>query len=177
MNMSHFENHDLSAVGEALDIAEDVTGDFFKFSATQWKRHLYEVRTLTSLRRDEITEHAFALLNRGAAIIEEFDSQKREKDIYSICLQDHQILKALGRDEALELLPLLVYVFTHELIHIVRFGNFSQRFEVSCRDRDKEERVVHSATFEALGKLSLPKLYYVLDSYRGHRICDTAFIQ
>jgi hypothetical protein len=129
------------------------------------------------LRREEITEHAFALLNRGAAIKEDFDSQKRERDFYSICLQDHQILKALWRDEALALLPLLVYVLTHELIHIVRFGNFSQRFEVSEKDREKEERVVHSATFEVLGKLSLPKLDHVLTSYRGYRICDTAFIQ
>jgi hypothetical protein len=81
-------------------------------------------------------------------------------------------LKALNRDSDLGLLPLLVYVFTHELVHIVRFCNFSQRFEVSTKDREKEERLVHATTYEILKELSLPRLDYILNSYETHRVCD-----
>jgi hypothetical protein len=50
-------------------------------------------------------------------------------------------LEALDRDRELGMVPLLVYVFTHELVHIVRFCNFSQRFEFHMKEREKEERL------------------------------------
>ena len=88
--------------------------------------------------------------------------------------QDHEILKALKRDRELCLLPLLVYVFTHELVHIVRFCNFLQRFEVTGREKEKEERIVHDTTYKILRRVSMPDLDYVLDSYEGHRVCEMA---
>jgi hypothetical protein len=172
MVLRSFKHYDLVTISDALDIAEDATGDFYKFSWEQWKRHRYEVKTLLSLSADEISQHAFALLNKEAKPVSGFERKTKKRDFYFICLQDHQILKALSRDEELGLLPLLVYVFTHELVHIVRFCNFFQRFEVSDKERENEERVVHAAAFEILTDLSVPKLGYVLDSYRGHRICD-----
>jgi len=91
--------------------------------------------------------------------------------ILSAC-RDHLILRALNRDGNLALLPLLVYIFTHELVHIVRFCNFFQRFDVPDKERVEEEEVVHSTTFEILKDFSLSNLDYVLDSYQGHRICQ-----
>ena len=162
----------LLTISEALDIAEDATGNFYKFSLGQWKRHRYDVKTLSSLKANEITHQAFALLNKGARVVSSFESKTKNRDFYFICLQDHQILKALSRDKALGLLPLLIYIFTHELVHIVRFCNFFQRFDVSGKEKDKEEAIVHETTFEVLANLTLPKLDYVLDSYQGHRVCD-----
>ena len=69
-------------------------------------------------------------------------------------------------------MPLLVYIFTHELVHIVRFCNFLQRYEVSGEKRIEEERLVHEVTFNMLKGISMPELDYVLDSYQDHRICD-----
>ncbi len=169
-----FNHDDLIAVSDALDIAEDATGNFYKFSLDQWKRYGYEVKTLLSLGHDEISHNAFALLNKGSRRVDSFESKTKKRDYYYICLQDHRILKALKRDGDLGLLPLLVYVFTHELVHIVRFCNFFQRFDVSQKERDKEEGVVHATTFEILKAISAPKLEYVLDSYQGHRICEMA---
>lgn len=167
-----FNDDDILTLNEALDIAEDATGDFYKFSLGQWKRHRYDVKTLSSLKTNEIAQQAFALLNKGTRVVSSFESKTKSRDFYFICLQDHQIQKALTRDRALGFLPLLVYVFTHELIHIVRFCSFFQRFDVSGKEKDKEETIVHETTFEVLENLALPKLDYVLDSYRGHRICD-----
>jgi hypothetical protein len=167
-----FNDDDLLTISEALDIAEDATGNFYKFSLGQWKRQRYDVKTLVSLNANEIAQQAFALLNKGARAVNGFESNTKNRDFYFICLQDHQILKALNRDRALGLLPLLVYVFTHELIHIVRFCNFFQRFDVSGKEKEKEEAIVHETTFDILENIALPKLDYVLDSYQGHRICD-----
>jgi hypothetical protein len=167
-----FERSNLKTVSDALDIAEDKIGDFYKFSFGQWKRHRYDVKTLSYLSVNEITSYAFALLNKSSDTVRGFESRTRERDFYFICLQDHQILRAMKRDNKLKLLPLLVYVFTHELVHIVRFCNFFQRFEATGKDKESEERLVHTTTYEILNDLALPNLDYILESYHGHRICD-----
>ena len=172
--MWSFKNENLADIGEALDIAEDITAGYYKFSAEQWKRHCYDVKTLKSLNRDEISEYAFALLNKGSRITSGYESRTRNRDFYFICLQDHHIMRALKRDGELRLLPLLVYIFTHELIHIIRFCNFFQRFEVSCESREKEEKIVHNETYKILKSLSLARIDHVLKAYEGHRFCDMA---
>ena len=172
MNLPPFSCEDLLATSEALHIAEDKIGDFFKFSSGQWKRHLFSVRTLAQLGENEIISEAFALLQKYSTPQEGFDSIAKDRDHYFICLQDHEILKALRRDIKLSLLPLLVYVFTHELVHIVRFCNFMQRFEAKGKEREKEERIVHLTTYEILRRISMPDLDYVLDSYQTHRVCE-----
>ena len=167
-----FREDNLKIVSDALHIAEDKTGDFYKFSFNQWKRHRYDIKTQSLLTRDEIMSYAFALLNKGSKVINSVEDRPSRHDFYVICLQDHQILKALKRDRYLELLPLLVYIFTHELIHIVRFCNFSQRFDISGKGKETEERIVHETTYDVLKGLSLPRLDYILDSYQPHRICN-----
>jgi hypothetical protein len=174
MAMLSFRNEDFLAIGEALDIAEDKTGDFFKFSFGQWKRHHYDVKTQTTLSEREISPDSFALLHKCPRILNNLESRTKKRDFYFICLQDHQILKALRRDRDLDLIPLLIYVFTHELVHIVRFCNFHQRFEISGKDRGEEERLVHAITFEILKNIPLKNLDFILESYQGHRICDLA---
>lgn len=174
MNLRSLEGVDISTVSEALDIAEEKTGDFYKFSFGQWKRHRYDLRTFPVLRDDEIASHAFALLNKCSRVTGALESRSKKHDFYFICLQDHQIIRALRRDNELRLLPLLVYVLTHELVHIVRFCNFAQRFDIRGDRREREENIVHSTTFEILEDLPLPGIEYILDAYQGHRICDLA---
>ena len=172
MTLRSLEGVDISTVSDALGIAEEKTGDFYKFSFGQWKRHCYDVRTLPVLRDDEITSHAFALLSKCSRATSDFESRSLMRDFYFICLQDHQIIRALSRDKELRLLPLLVYVFTHELVHIVRFCNFYQRFDISGDRREEEEGIVHATTFEILEDLPLKGIEYILDAYQSHRICD-----
>lgn len=169
-----FKDHDLTTAGEALQIAEDVTADYFKFSMQQWRRHRYDVKTLASLGQDEISLYAFALLNKGSRVVDSYQSKTKNQDYYFICLQDNQILNALKRDRELELLPLLVYVFTHELVHIVRFCNFFQRFERTGKQREREEAIVHGTTIDILEGLPIQRLDYVLDAYQGHSLCEVA---
>ena len=170
-----FDSKEMLGVSDALEIAEENTGDFFKFSFRQWKRHCYDIRTLMHLDEHEIVRGAFASLEKGFRRTCDLDFRREKRDCYFICLQDHSILEALDRDKKLGLVPLLVYVFTHELVHIVRFCNFSQRFEVSdTEEREREERIVHTTTYKILKNLSLQKLDYILQSYQNRRVCDYA---
>jgi len=173
--MTFFEPHQLMTLSDALDIAEDATGNHFKFSLGQWKKHRYDVKTLSSLDGYEAASAALAVLNKGKAVMHGHGSKTKSLDFYLICLQDPSILKVLERDGNLSLLALLVYICTHELVHIVRFCNFFQRFDAQEKEKILEEKVVHRTTFEILRKLSLPNLDYVLDSYQNHRVCNLPF--
>lgn len=172
MDLQSFQGEYITTMSEALGIAEERTGDYYQFSLGQWKRHRYDVKTLEDFGTDEARPRAFALLKKGTSVVGDFESKSRERDCYFICLHDDQILEALRKDQNLQLLPLLIYVFVHELVHIVRFCNFSQRFDVSDNRREKEEKIVHSTTFEILKGLSVPRMDYVLLSYQSHRICE-----
>ena len=174
MILQSFEGKDINTVNEALAIAEDKTGDFYKFSFGQWKRHHYDVKTQLSLEKHEIVPDTFAILSKGMRFTNGYDSKTKKRDYYFICLQDHHILKALKRDRKLRLFPLLVYIFTHELVHVVRFCNFLQRFEISDKDKEIEESIVHETTFGILHDLFLPKLDYILESYQDHRMYELA---
>jgi len=170
--MASFGQNEIITVSDALDIAEDATGNFFKTSIGQANRYGYDVKTLSALKQEEISSFALAVLSKGVRALKDFEPRTKTRDFYFICLQDHLILRAVRRDEDLALLPFLVYIFTHELVHIVRFCKFFQRFDVTDRERAEEEETVHSLTFDILKKSSLARLDYVLDSYRGHRICQ-----
>lgn len=172
MTALSFNNSELENVCEALSIAEDKTGNYYKFSFGQWKRHRYDIKTLSNLSRDEIVPDVFALLNKKARRVRGYESKSKNRDFYFICLQDNRILHAVKRDPETKLLPLLVYVLTHELVHVVRFCNFEQRFEIAVKEREKEEKIVHETTYDILKNLSLPNLSYILDFYRSHRVFE-----
>ena len=74
-------------------------------------------------------------------------------------------MRALQRDPQILFLPLTTYIVTHELIHVVRFARFLQRFEVSDREREAEELVVHSLTRQLLSSVKMHGLVDVLEAF------------
>jgi hypothetical protein len=172
MFLQYFNREQLAILGDALDIAEDMTSNYYKLSVSQWKRHPFDVKTLSYLFGRDIRDNAFAVLKKYMGIgNEETTAIPRRREVYLICLQDHEILKALRRDRDLTLLPLLAYIMTHELVHIVRFCRFQVRFDTQEEEsRTREEEIVHQTTYEILKGLSLPHLSYVLGSYRPNRV-------
>ncbi len=172
MTLQYFNKNQLSVVGDALDIAEDMTSNYFKLSLLQWKRNRFDIRTLSSLFGEEIKDNVFALLKKyisdGKAEIEPLH---KRHEFYLIYLQDHHILQALQRDTNIKLLPLLAYILTHELVHIVRFCQFRVRFDTpEENNRIEEEKIVNHTTFEILQQLSLPNLSYILGSYNPDKM-------
>jgi len=139
---------------EAVVIAEEETSEFFKLTPGHWLKARYDILTLESLCQEEISPHALAQLAKYGGRPQDRQLTSALFDFYRICLQDHNILKAVEHCGELRLLPLLVYVLTHELVHIVRFSRFLARFEATEGEKRQEEEQVHLLTRKILAPLN-----------------------
>jgi hypothetical protein len=167
--VQQFNKEQLSIVSDALYIAEDMTSNYYRLSVSEWKRNPFDLKTLAQLFSDDIRDNVFAVLKKCTKS-EHGCTEPNGREFYLICLQDHQIIRALKRDKGLALLSLLVYILTHELVHIVRFFRFEERFDVKEEMRRlEEEQIVHRMTYEILKELSLPNLSHLFRHYMPTR--------
>ncbi|SHE30879.1 hypothetical protein SAMN02745206_00083 [Desulfacinum infernum DSM 9756] len=173
MERSPFGPSEIPTLREAIRISEELIGDRFKISTSDWKRYRYDIQSLKDLRPEEITDGAFAQIRRYARHPHEKLLASKHGEYFKICLQDHVIRNALQRDSHIRLLPLATYIVTHELIHVVRFARFLQRFDAPPRERDEEEVRVHHLTAEVLGGLRMEGLRDVLSAFRDCRAMET----
>jgi hypothetical protein len=164
-----FTSEQLSIVTYAVGIAEELVSNHYKMSASQWLRPKYDVKTLADLEPPEIVDGPFAQIIRYQGQPRAASLTSATYDFYKICLQDPAILSALCLNPDLQLLPFVLYIITHELIHIVRFSKFLQGFDASADERLAEEQRVHARTHDLLLGLKLPGLPDVLDFYRDWR--------
>jgi predicted Zn-dependent protease with MMP-like domain len=149
--MSCFNPAQLRTVRQARERAAALVSDYYCVAPREWRQMPYEVKTLRALDHSEVTDAALAQTvcynfkrAAGPLVIE-------EGDLYRICLQDHRILDALGRTQ-LELGSLLTYVLTHELVHVVRFGQRMQRIDLPIELRADEECKVEKTTRTILAR-------------------------
>jgi len=161
-----FNPKDLLLIAETVQMAEELVSDHFKMSASEWLRPRYDVKTLTDLSPEEIVDGPFAQIIRYLGKPHDRNLGSAAYDFYKICLQDHAILKALHESSELGPMPFLLYIITHELIHIVRFSKFIQRFDASETEKQSEEIRVHGITHEILKPLSVEGLDAVFQFYR-----------
>lgn len=155
----------IDVVNNSVTMAEELVSNHYKMSASQWLRPKYDVKTLVDLKPEEIVYGPFAQIIR-------YEGQRKDKllgsstyDFYKICLQDHNILSAMKSSSRIQLLPFSLYIITHELIHIVRFSKFLQRFDASSEEKMAEEARVHEKTHEILGATRIAGLGTVFNYY------------
>ncbi len=159
-----FNINQLKEVAESIAIAEELVCNFYKMSASQWKKLKYDVKTLENLSEHEIVHGPFAQIIRY--------HKKSNSNVrsflyyYNICLQDHSILGVLRRFGELDFFSFLLYVNIHELVHIVRFYKFLRGFDVSEDERFKEEKIVHKKTCQIIKKSNIRGMKSVLNYYR-----------
>lgn len=149
-------------------IAEEMTSDFYKLTSRDWLAARYDISTLAHLREEEISRHALALVAKYDGCPPGRVLRSSSFDFYRVCLQDHNILKTLDARRDLKLFPLLCYVLTHELVHIVRFSRFEARFETSEEDKHREEERVHRLTWKILAPLTSLDLGPVIQYHQEH---------
>jgi hypothetical protein len=101
----------------------------------------YEVRTLTELQPDEIVDSALAHVLCYGVERRVDDRLVDAHDLFRICVQDHIILRRTLED-ALPLRALLLFVLTHELVHVVRFAQRMQAIDLAPELRVREEESV-----------------------------------
>ena len=161
----YFHQDHKELLKEAAVIAEEVTSDFFKLSPCHWRRARYDILTMEALRAEEICSHALALVAKYDGCHKDRLLRSAAFDFYRVCLQDHNILKTLEQVDGLSLFPLLLYIVTHELVHIVRFSQFLALFEAPEEHKQEEEGRVHRLTQKILAPLKFRDLAPVMRYY------------
>ncbi|MBN1614554.1 MAG: hypothetical protein JW950_08835 [Deltaproteobacteria bacterium] len=170
----HFNTFQMSVTQKAFMEAERLTGRFYYFSPEAFNIHRYDVKNLPYLESHEVVEEAFAHLCR-------YQYQKHPEapaedgyHFYRICLQDNRILDAVERAGSfIKLGPLMLYIATHELVHVVRFDQGASDFDASPKEKEREEDRVHDITRQILKSVLYPDLKLVLDCFSNdYRIGD-----
>ncbi len=163
-----FSTEELSLLDRAVDLAEELTGNYFKLTRFGPPRYTYEVATDRDLEADERSRQALAKLVRYVRIKPGPNHSRSPFSFFRICLQDANILEAWARgSQDFELSHMLLYVLTHELVHIVRFERFAHLFYASDPERTKEESIVYRTTHEILRQNSDPGLCRLLAHYEA----------
>jgi hypothetical protein len=142
----------LSLLQTALRRSEALVARGFRIPALPSQRYPYELVTPVDLRESERAEEALAHL-----VIYERDRPRGTEHLYRICLQDDLILRRANEGEGQGWLEaLLVYILTHELVHVVRFQRDEGSFMAAPEARQIEEAQVHQLTLALLEEGGLP---------------------
>lgn len=168
MEFQYFRSQHREPLREALVVAEEMTSDFFKLTNRHWLAARYDISTLAHLREEEISLHALALVAKYNGCPPGRVLRSSSFDFYRVCLQDHNILRALESRDDLKLFPFLCYILTHELVHIVRFSRFEALFETTSKEKAEEEARVHRLTWKILAPLNSLDLGPVMQYHQQH---------
>lgn len=168
-----FRPEEIAVLKQAIEIAEELVSDHFKISTSEWKRYRYDIQTLAHLSEAEITDIAFAQIRRYLRCPDQRVRGSNPGDFFKICLQDHVIRRAVNRDAVITLLPLGLYIMTHELIHVIRFARFLQSFDSSESEREAEEGRVHAQTIRLLEPCKVGGLREVLKAFKDCSTMET----
>lgn len=161
-----FQEDELRVVNEAVAVAEELSSNAYKMSFAEWRRR-YDIRTVAGLSPEEIVHGPFAQIIRYVGRRTKTSLGSSEFDFYKICLQDHSILSTLDEFHRVHLFPFVVYVVTHELIHVIRFTKFLQAFEASSEEKIEEEARVHERTRTILEPAPISGMEAVFDFYEA----------
>lgn len=149
--MRRFNNEELFAVHSAAAEAQRLVGRYYALAPREWARMRYEVKTQIELKPTEMLDSVLAHLicyeytkSVGPDVLE-------RGDLYRICLQDARILATLARISGLDLERFLIYILTHEFVHVVRFGQQLQQLDLPADERHIEEQSVETITRRILG--------------------------
>ena len=175
MNLQEcFSPAERSVVTETFSFAERLAGNFFDIAPEEWLSPRYDVRTLVQLENHEVHDTAFAHLCKYSA------PQEHDRDLfeglhfYRVCLQDNRILDAIERGSSfIKLVPLMLYIATHELVHILRFEKGESDFDMPVVERKNEEERVDAITRDILRPRAGRELNLILDCFgTDYRIGD-----
>ena len=168
-----------SCVNGTFAYAERLTGKFYEIAPKPkaWLARRYDVRTLAQLEEHEVHETAIAHLCKYTAPQACDEAPLKGFHFYRVCLQDNRILDAIERGSSfIKLVPLLLYIATHELVHILRFERGESDFDMPVEERKREERKVDAITRSILSPRAGHELNLVLDcfgnSYRIGRVSN-----
>ncbi len=162
-----FQPIHLSILSEAVSLSEEIISDRFGLTTEYWLKNPFEVKTLKDEWPVRLPKGVFAHLEKyGNNWYEKFFG-KDTQCLYKVLIVDYRVLKVTGGNNTI-MMPFLLYIMTHELIHMVRFSRFE--CAVCIEDKTEEEDKVHLLTESVLSRVKMANLDLVIDFFNGKRI-------
>ncbi len=162
-----FQPVHLKILSDAVSLSEEIISDCFGLTTDYWLKNPYEVRTLKDERKATFPKGVYAHLEKYGNNWHEKFFGTDTRCLYKVLVLDPRVLR-VTRGRLSLMLPFLLYVMTHELIHMVRFS----RFECAANLEDKidEENKVHDLTEAVLSKVKMSHLDTVINFFNGKTI-------
>ncbi len=166
-----FNQKGLEKVDMSVLRAEELVNNYFKLSPGQWLKNRYDIKTSATLAPHERVDGPFAQVLKYEGRKADAPLGSSSFSLYHVCLQDSAILDLICRQSQIKLAPFLLYVLIHELVHVVRFSRFEQRYEnVSEADVTlEEEKKVHGLTYDIISSVAVSGVSEVLEFYKEWR--------
>jgi hypothetical protein len=162
----YFNPSQMSIANSAFSHGERLVGKHFRLSQDGMKNYRYDVKTLAYLENHEVDDKAFAHICKYQRSEEDDNCRANGLYFYRICLQDNRILSAVERSNPfIKLDPLMLYIATHELVHVIRFDSGQVDFDAPLQDKKLEEEKVHAITKDMLQQIMNPGMRLVLDCF------------
>ncbi len=159
-----FGRAQLQLLAKMLKLAREITGDHYRLSDEESVNLPVEVRTLANLQEFEIQSGQVLAYIARYGYAE--PRMGRGRDLYQVNVQDHNVLERLVSDGGgIDFSPLMLYVLTHELIHVIRFVKFLTPFHQGDSDKLLEEKRVHALTQKLLSRVPMGGMNEVLEKY------------
>jgi hypothetical protein len=167
-----FNLDQLALMHKCLQRSEELVSRAFAIPALPSLQYPYEVATASDLAAHERATKALAHL-----VIYQRSRPRGLENLYRICLQDEVILNRLQTGSQVDgLSALLVYILTHELVHVVRFQRAEQSFSAKRGVRQQEEDLVHQLTLNLLRQAGASHWEY-LDQCYGNPVIPAQRVQ
>lgn len=151
-----------SMVIAAMGEAEERTTGYYCIPPFRWQRYSFDLLTRADNEWQSLPESVFASVQCLQRI-----ARGQSLDFYRIQLNDQSILTAAQRENLIDLYPFLVYILTHEIVHVVRLTNILDDSVTAASDASEENRVQLISRRILAGS---PKYQPVLD-----RFCTSDF--
>ncbi len=135
----HFSPPQRSLVFQALGEAEERTAGYYCFPPFRWNNLRYDLLTRIDHEWEPLPE---PMLARVRCL--QSTAKKSPFDFYRIELNDQTILAAAERENlSNHLYPFLVYILTHEMVHLVRLSSILEDWADTLDpfDESEEQRV------------------------------------
>jgi len=150
----------------AMDEAEDRTARYYCIPPYRWQELRYDLLT----RQDHEWEPLPESVLDGVQFLQRPGRGHSELHaFYRIQLNDPSILTAAERENlASNLYPFLVYILTHEMVHLVRLSTILEDPAILPPFDESEEHRVQRISHQIL--TGSPELHYVLDKFCSPRL-------
>jgi hypothetical protein len=169
IEVDRFGKRELAVVRHQLVEAETLLSRYYCIPGREWPAYAYDVETLSDLTQSEAIEGILALVAKYEYRPPRSSGGQERLEFYRICLQDHNILAASGHGPGgISFEALLLYILTHELVHVFRFASQPQRYFADSASRVVEERSVHRITSDILRMKKDRRLVPVLRAYQEY---------